>query len=44
MIVDGVGSYSSDIKEPGQLTEGVNPLARESESYYRFKGSRARRR
>ena len=39
MIVDGVGSYSSDIKEPGQLTEGVNPLARESESYYQFKGS-----
>src|SRR3989304_2755588 len=36
---DGVGNYSSDIKEPGQLTEGVNPLARESESYYRFKGS-----
>jgi carbamoyltransferase len=40
MIVDGVGSYSSDIKEPDQLTEGVNPLARESESYYRFKGSK----
>jgi len=40
MIVDGVGSYSSDIKEPGQLTEGVNPLARESESYYRFKGTK----
>ena len=40
MVVDGVGSYSSDIKEPGQLTEGVNPLARESESYYRFKGSK----
>ncbi len=40
MIVDGVGNYSSDIKEPGQLTEGVNPLARESESYYRFKGSK----
>jgi carbamoyltransferase len=39
MIVDGVGSYASDIKEPGQLTEGVNPLARESESYYRFKGT-----
>jgi len=39
MVVDGVGSYSSDIKEPGQLTEGVNPLARESESYYKFKGS-----
>jgi carbamoyltransferase len=39
MVVDGVGSYSSDIKEPGQLTEDVNPLARESESYYKFKGS-----
>jgi carbamoyltransferase len=39
MIVDGVGSYASDIKEPGQLTAGVNPLARESESYYRFKGT-----
>jgi carbamoyltransferase len=39
MIVDGVGSYSVDVKEPGQLTEGVNPLARESESYYRFKGT-----
>ena len=39
MVVDGVGSYASDIKEPGQLTEGVNPLARESESYYKFKGS-----
>jgi carbamoyltransferase len=38
MVVDGVGSYSSDIKEPGQLTDGVNPLARESESYYKFKG------
>ncbi len=40
MIVDGVGSYSSDIKEPGQLTEGVNPLARESESYYKFSGTK----
>ncbi len=39
MIVDGVGSYAADVKETGQLTEGVNPLARESESYYRFKGS-----
>ncbi len=38
MVVDGVGSYSSDIREPGQLTEGVNPLARESESYYKFEG------
>lgn len=40
MIVDGVGSYASDIREPGQFTEGVNPLARESESYYRFSGSK----
>jgi carbamoyltransferase len=40
MVVDGVGNYSSDITEPGQLTEGVEPLARESESYYRFAGSK----
>jgi len=40
MVVDGVGNYSSDIAEPGQLTENVDPLARESESYYRFEGSR----
>jgi carbamoyltransferase len=40
MVVDGVGNYSSDIGEPGQLTENVNPLARESESYYRFDGAR----
>ena len=39
MIVDGVGNYACDIRELGQLTEGVEPLARESESYYRFKGS-----
>src|SRR5262249_42861554 len=40
MVVDGVGNYSSDVTEPGQLTDNVNPLARESESYYRFDGSR----
>ena len=40
MVVDGVGNYGSDIAEPGQLTENVNPLARESESYYAFDGSR----
>jgi len=40
MVVDGVGNYSSDIVEPGQLTKNVNPLARESESYYKFDGSR----
>ncbi|MEZ5901010.1 MAG: carbamoyltransferase C-terminal domain-containing protein [Hyphomicrobiaceae bacterium] len=39
MIVDGVGSYAVDVKEPGQMTEGATPLARESESYYAFKGS-----
>ena len=39
MVVDGVGNYAADVVEPGQLTEGVNPLARESESYYRFKGT-----
>src|SRR6266540_7511401 len=40
MVVDGVGNYSSDITEPGQLTDHVDPLARESESYYKFEGSR----
>jgi carbamoyltransferase len=39
MVVDGVGNYASDIREKGQLTENVNPLARESESYYRFRGA-----
>src|SRR6059058_5168531 len=39
MVVDGVGNYSSDIAEPGQLTENVNPLAREAESYYKFDGT-----
>ena len=40
MVVDGVGSYASDVPETGRLTKNVNPLARESESYYSFKGSR----
>ena len=39
MVVDGVGNYASDVAEPGQLTETADPLARESESYYRFHGS-----
>jgi carbamoyltransferase len=39
MVVDGVGNYSSDITEPGQKQDGADPLARESESYYRFEGS-----
>jgi carbamoyltransferase len=40
MVVDGVGNYSSDVTEPGQSTEAADPLARESESYYRFDGSK----
>lgn len=40
MVVDGVGNYCSDITEPDQLTENVNPLAREAESYYKFDGTR----
>jgi carbamoyltransferase len=40
MVVDGVGSYGSDISEPYPPGNGVAPLARESESYYRFEGSR----
>jgi carbamoyltransferase len=40
MVVDGVGNYAADIAEPGQATENVNPLARESESYYAFDGTR----
>lgn len=40
MVVDGVGNYAADIREENQLTENVNPLAREAESYYRFSGSR----
>jgi carbamoyltransferase len=40
MVVDGVGNYCADVTEPGQPTDNVNPLARESESYYRFDGSR----
>jgi carbamoyltransferase len=39
MVVDGVGNYATDIHEPGQLIEGVNPLARESESFYKFSGA-----
>ena len=40
MVVDGVGNYCADVKEPGQLIDGVNPLARESESYYKFNDSK----
>src|SRR3979411_1860735 len=40
MIVDGVGSYQSDIAEPYPSTDTATPLARESESYYQFNGSK----
>lgn len=39
MIVDGVGSYRSDVVEPYPPTDTATPLARESESYYKFSGS-----
>lgn len=39
MIVDGVGSYRSDVTEPFPLDDAT-PLARESESYYTFSGNR----
>ncbi len=40
MIVDGVGSYRSDVMEPFPSTDTATPLARESESYYTFSGSK----
>jgi carbamoyltransferase len=40
MVVDGVGSYSADISEAYPPANDAAPLARESESYYRFEGSR----
>jgi carbamoyltransferase len=40
MIVDGVGSYQSDVVEPYPAADIATPLARESESYYKFSGTR----
>jgi len=40
MVVDGVGSYGSDVPEKSVLSENVDPLARESESFYKFKDSK----
>ncbi|MBC7578557.1 MAG: carbamoyltransferase, partial [Tardiphaga sp.] len=40
MIVDGVGSYRSDVMESFPAADAGSPLARESESYYSFSGSR----
>jgi carbamoyltransferase len=39
MIVDGVGSYRSDVMEAFPASDTATPLARESESYYRFSGT-----
>ncbi|WFU13725.1 carbamoyltransferase C-terminal domain-containing protein [Bradyrhizobium sp. CB3481] len=39
MIVDGVGSYRSDVMESFPAGDTATPLARESESYYRFNGT-----
>ena len=40
MIVDGVGSYAQDVTEEiPPSAAAVPPLARESESYYRFHGT-----
>jgi len=36
MIVDGVGNYQSDVMEAYPAGDKVSPLARESESYYKF--------
>jgi carbamoyltransferase len=38
MVVDGVGSYNADVTEGERPRDGADPLARESESYYRFQG------
>ncbi len=39
MIVDGVGSYRSDVMEPFPAADAATPLARKSESYYKFSGT-----
>jgi len=38
MVVDGVGSYRSDVTEPVPPGSEAPPLAREAESYYSFRG------
>src|SRR5262245_25511853 len=39
MIVDGVGSYRADAMDKAPDDDNGSPLARESESYYRFSGT-----
>jgi carbamoyltransferase len=40
MVVDGVGSYLADVTEEFPASDKTSPLARESESYYKFSGSK----
>jgi carbamoyltransferase len=40
MVTDGVGSYCGDVTESYPATNKADPLARESESYYKFDGAR----
>lgn len=40
MVVDGVGSYRADVSEAYPSVDNAFPLARESESYYKFDGSK----
>jgi carbamoyltransferase len=40
MVVDGVGSYRADVSEAYPPGDKATSLARESESYYRFAGTR----
>ena len=39
MVVDGVGSYAADVTETYPAMHTVDPMSRESESYYRFSGA-----
>jgi carbamoyltransferase len=39
MVVDGVGSYRDDVVEELPADDDAHPLARESESYYVFRGT-----
>jgi carbamoyltransferase len=39
MVVDGVGSYRSDVTEPIPAGDDAHALARESESHYVFRGA-----
>ena len=39
MVADGVGSYCSDVLESYREGDKADPLARESESYYKFDGA-----